>query len=90
MAAVSCLAVIPYVLAQQCDSGALAGILKFRSPGDDGLIHVTYSITDPNISATERSAIENGIGQWNAVSSSTGVVFEPAAAAFATPAAGSR
>ena len=75
-AAVSCVAVITYVQAQQCAPGALGGALKSRAPASDGFIHVTYGINDPNVSANEKKAIESAIGQWNAQSSSTGVVFD--------------
>jgi hypothetical protein len=51
-----------------------------RTSEEDGLIHITYSISDPDISADEKKAIESAIGQWNALKSSTGVVFDPAPA----------
>lgn len=61
-------------------ASSIAPELKNR-PVDpaDGRIHVTYRLTDPNISTNSQNAILNAIGQWNAVSSTTNVVFEAAA-----------
>ena len=75
-AAVSCIAAITYVQAQQCTPSYLGGPFKNRTPADDGYIHITYGVSDPNISTNELKAIEDGFAQWNSQRASTGVVFD--------------
>jgi hypothetical protein len=50
--------------------------LKNRATQEDGKIHVKYGFFDSNIDNEAKAAIENALAQWNAESSSTGVVFE--------------
>jgi hypothetical protein len=67
-----------FVSAQQClNSSNISPELKTKQPDANGIIHVTYSFNDPNISAAEKKAILNAIGQWNAFSGTTHVTFEP-------------
>lgn len=64
---------------QQClNSADISSELKNKQPDANGIIHVSYSFNDPNISAVDKNAILNAIGQWNAVSSTTRVTFDPA------------
>lgn len=68
------------IRAVDCEpSSDITSELKNRQPAADGKIHVTYSFNDPNISDASKNAILNAIGQWNAESNSTRVVFELAA-----------
>jgi hypothetical protein len=70
-----------FVSAQQClPSSDISPELKNKQPDSNGIIHVTYSFNDPNISVAEKNAILNAIGQWNGVSSTTHVMFEVAQA----------
>ncbi len=74
------LAVVSLVKAQQCiSSSPLAPELRNRPPDANGIIHVSYSFNDPNISQASKDAILNALGQWNGVSNSTHVVFDQAA-----------
>ena len=53
-----------YGQAQQCDPTAvLSPALRNRPQDTNGIIHVTYSFADPNITAQERAAIENALTQ---------------------------
>lgn len=78
-----CVGAITFLRAQQCANRSqfpLASALKNRAPDADGIIHVTYSFTDPNIPLSSQTAINIAIGQWNGFSSSTKVKFDPAPA----------
>jgi len=81
-----CIGTITFIRAQQCANRTqfpLADVLKQGTPDADGIIHVTYSFADPNISGNAKLAISMAISQWNSVSSSTKVKFEEAASGSA-------
>jgi hypothetical protein len=67
--------------AQQCANRSnfpLADVLKTRAPDTNGIIHVTYSFANSNITNADKLAFSIAIGQWNGVASSTKVTFEEA------------
>jgi len=76
------LLIVPSVVAQYyCEpASSIDNVLKDRQPASDGKIHVTFSFNDPNISQTSKNAILNALNQWNGQGSTSGFVFEAAAA----------
>ena len=72
--------VASWVSAQQCNSSnfPIPSELRNRAADANGIIHVTYSFADSNISGEEKAAIQTAIAEWNNLSSSTKVKFDEA------------
>ena len=81
-----CFGTITFLRAQQCANRTqypLADALKNRAPDANGVIHITYSFSDPNISLNDKTAFALAIGQWNGVTSTTKVKLDEASSGSA-------
>jgi hypothetical protein len=67
------------LIAQECDvTRNLPSELRNRQPDAFGVVHVTYSFADSNITEQEKNAILNALAQWNSGKDTTGVQFDQA------------
>ncbi|MCU1265870.1 MAG: hypothetical protein JWM21_2188 [Acidobacteria bacterium] len=81
------LGTVAIVVAQQCMQSSDLNDLRIGKivPDSNGVIHVSYRFVDANGSPTTPSdavndSLANAISQWNALTSTTHVVFEPPSA----------